>query len=88
MGLEEVVVDVPVLHPTASRGRYLTKTGDGHAVEGDLQADRFAIVERPSLKAADDFYASAQYAPWRAIRHGSSNSLAFNVPAMPETRLA
>ncbi|HXN37641.1 MAG TPA: DUF1330 domain-containing protein [Solirubrobacteraceae bacterium] len=56
-------------------GRYLSRTGQIEKVEGDRRRPQFIVlIEWPSKEAADDFYASEEYRPYRQARErGASN---------------
>ena len=56
-------------------GRYLARTGQIEKVEGEREPPQvFLIIEWPSKEAADGFYASEEYRPYReSRRHGARN---------------
>jgi len=64
----------------AAGGRYLAKTGDIVALEGDFVPNRLAIIEWPSAEQADAFYNSPEYAPMKAIRQKSAKTEFWTVP--------
>jgi uncharacterized protein (DUF1330 family) len=50
-------------------GRYLARTGRAQLVEGEAAAPRtYLIIEWPSKRAADEFFASEEYRPFRELR--------------------
>jgi len=54
--------------------RYLARGGEFRVYEGDYQPDRLIIVEFPSLKDIDSFYASDGYQALEAQRKSCSSS--------------
>ncbi len=56
-------------------GRYLARTGRIEKVEGERTPPQVSvIIEWPSKQAADEFYESEEYRPYReARRQGASN---------------
>jgi uncharacterized protein (DUF1330 family) len=58
-------------------GRYLARTPNVEKLEGDREpAQFFLIIEWPSKQAADDFYVSEEYRPYRERRlAGAENEL-------------
>jgi uncharacterized protein (DUF1330 family) len=58
-------------------GRYLARTPNFEKLEGDREPPQlFLIIEWPSKQAADDFYASDEYRPYRDRRQrGARNEL-------------
>lgn len=77
-----VIADVEVTDPAAYEGyrqavgatiaahggRYLARGGATDVVEGAWQPKRLVILEFPTLARAREWYASAAYAPLRALR--------------------
>jgi len=55
-------------------GRYLARGGEVAGLEGDAPAPRIAILEFPSLAQAKAWWASAEYAPAKALRHRTAKS--------------
>lgn len=55
-------------------GKYLTRAGHLHRVEGDLGIERIVIVEFESLDVARKFYESAEYAPLLKLRRETTQS--------------
>jgi uncharacterized protein (DUF1330 family) len=50
-------------------GRYLARTGQAETVEGDRKPPQtFLIIEWPSKEAAESFYESDEYRPYRERR--------------------
>jgi uncharacterized protein (DUF1330 family) len=50
-------------------GRYLSRTATIEKIEGERAAPQIAmIIEWPSKEAADEFYASEEYGPYREAR--------------------
>src|SRR4051794_1387601 len=58
-------------------GRYLARTGQVEAIEGEPAArTTVVLVEWPSKEAADEFYESEEYRPYREQRKaGAKNRL-------------
>ena len=48
-------------------GRYLARAADAHVIEGQPTKRKFVIIEFPTMKRAEEWYASASYA--RALKH-------------------
>ncbi|HMD51087.1 MAG TPA: DUF1330 domain-containing protein [Solirubrobacteraceae bacterium] len=61
----------------AHGGRYLARTSRAEKVEGERPlAQVYMIIEWPSKEAADSFYESAEYVPYRRNRErGARNEL-------------
>lgn len=55
-------------------GRYLARGGAMEVLEGDWRPTRMVIIEFPNMADLKAFYESAEYAPWRAIRRGLTES--------------
>jgi len=55
-------------------GKYLTRAGTSHPLEGDLGIARMVIVEFESLDTARRFYESAEYAPLLKMRKENTQS--------------
>jgi uncharacterized protein (DUF1330 family) len=55
-------------------GKYLTRAGAMHPLEGDLGIKRMVIVEFESLDTARRFYESAEYAPLLKLRKETTES--------------
>ena len=57
-------------------GRYLTKPGTHSLPEGGHWTPaRVVIVEFPDMQRLNDWYASAEYAPLKALRKASTSDL-------------
>jgi uncharacterized protein (DUF1330 family) len=58
-------------------GRYLARTARVEKIEGErARSQVFVIIEWPSKEAADAFYESDEYRPYRESRHaGARNEL-------------
>ena len=64
--------------PTIARfgGRYLTKPGSHGLPEGGhWTPERVVIVEFPDMQTLNAWYASAEYAPLKALRKASTSDL-------------
>lgn len=72
--VREYVADVTVIVERRG-GRYLARTSRIEKVEGEQDPPQvFLIIEWPSKEAADAFYASDEYRPYRESRRkGASN---------------
>lgn len=55
-------------------GKFVARGGDTETLEGDWQPGRIVIVEFPSKQKAKDWWASAGYAPAKAIRQSASKT--------------
>jgi uncharacterized protein (DUF1330 family) len=56
-------------------GRYLSRTVRIEKIEGDRAAPPVVVlIEWPSKEVADDFYASAEYRPYREARLQGANN--------------
>ena len=64
-------------------GRYLTRTPKIEQLEGTLPVPQFVvIVEWPSREAAQEFFASEEYRPYRESRiAGTANTSILLMPA-------
>ena len=81
-----VIVDIDVHDPetyeeykrlappaiAAYGGRYLARGGRTATLEGDWSPKRLVILEFPSLERAQQWWASAEYAEAKALRHRAS----------------
>ena len=56
-------------------GRYLTKPGAHEVLEGDWRPNRVVIVEFPSMAALKEWYRSAEYQPFIAMRRGAATDV-------------
>lgn len=54
-------------------GRFLVRGGEMAVLEGDWQPPRVVVLEFPSLQAARDWYASAEYAHAKEAREGAAH---------------
>ncbi len=56
-------------------GRYLARTGQIEKVEGERSQPQFIVlIEWPSKQAADEFYDSEEYRPYREARKGGAEN--------------
>jgi uncharacterized protein (DUF1330 family) len=56
-------------------GRYLARTAQIERIEGDAAPAQIRmIVEWPSKQAADEFYASEEYKPYREARRAGARN--------------
>jgi uncharacterized protein (DUF1330 family) len=55
-------------------GRYLVRGAKPHVLEGNLPLSALAILEFPSLAAAQKFYDSPEYKPVLSIRLANARS--------------
>jgi uncharacterized protein (DUF1330 family) len=54
-------------------GRYLARTGAVESIEGERTPPQVSlIIEWPSREAADEFYESAEYRPYREARRAGA----------------
>jgi uncharacterized protein (DUF1330 family) len=58
-------------------GRYLARTSQIEKVEGDRSPQGFLLIEWPSKEAADSFYESEEYRPYRESRLAGSTGELF-----------
>jgi uncharacterized protein (DUF1330 family) len=73
----------------ARGGRYLARTPRIEKLEGERRAPGvLLIIEWPSKQAADEFYESADYAPYRRSRELGSNSEVLLVAGEDSSRVA
>jgi uncharacterized protein (DUF1330 family) len=55
-------------------GRYLIRGGEQWRLEGNPPLNRLAVLEFPSVAAAEQFYNSAEYQPVMSLRLESTQS--------------
>ncbi|HWX74089.1 MAG TPA: DUF1330 domain-containing protein [Solirubrobacteraceae bacterium] len=56
-------------------GRYLARTGQVERIEGEgAPPQTLLLIEWPSKEAAEDFYASEEYRPYRERRRGGARN--------------
>ena len=55
-------------------GRFLVRGGGFAVLEGDMPYERIAVLEFPSRRAADEWYASPGYQAIRPIREQATTS--------------
>lgn len=56
-------------------GRYLTRTSQIHKLEGErTPAQVFLIIEWPTIEAAEEFYESEEYRPYREARRSGARN--------------
>ena len=68
---------ISVVTPMVERygGRYLARTANVELLEGDREAAQtFLIIEWPSKEAAEDFYESDEYRPYRDRRQAGARN--------------
>lgn len=58
-------------------GRYLARTPKIEQVEGERAPQGFLLIEWPSKEAADEFYESEEYRPYRESRQAGSTGELF-----------
>ncbi len=66
-------------------GRYLVRGNDVQALEGAWEHERMVVVEFPDKAAALGWYHSEQYAPLRAIRQRSAETVILLADGVPDT---
>lgn len=59
---------------TAHGGRYLVRGGQVTSLEGEPESRRVAVLEFPSLEAAEAFYRSAEYGAAMEKRRGAAQA--------------
>lgn len=64
---------------SAAGGRYLARGGEVEALEGDAPSGRTVVLEFPTMRAALDWYRSAEYTELRKIRASAANARAYVV---------
>lgn len=70
-------------------GRYLTRSSHVDMLEGTAMPGRvIVIVEWPSREAAQSFYESDEYRPYRESRTSGAKNTLFLVPAEDVARVA
>lgn len=74
----------PVL--ASLHGQYLARGGKVVPLEGEAPRSRIAIIEFPSLAAAESYWKSPQYQALAAIRHQHSKADAFIVEGLAPQR--
>ena len=81
-----VIADIDVIDPiryedykrlsplsiTKYGGRFLARGGEVQTLEGAWTPGRLVVIEFPSLARAHEWWASAEYAPARALRQATS----------------
>jgi uncharacterized protein (DUF1330 family) len=72
-GYEEYKAMVPAVLARYG-GRYLARGGEVACLEGAAPPGRVVVLEFPSLAQAKAWWASAEYAPARAIRQRTAKS--------------
>lgn len=55
-------------------GHYIVRGGRTETLEGDWRPNRFVILEFPDLDTARAWWASAEYAEAKALRHQAATS--------------
>jgi uncharacterized protein (DUF1330 family) len=55
-------------------GRYLVRGGRAEILEGGWLPSRFVILEFPTAEAGRAWWASAEYAPAKSLRHGCADA--------------
>jgi uncharacterized protein (DUF1330 family) len=53
-------------------GRFIARGGRTESLEGEWQPKRLVILEFPSVERAKEWWASAEYADAKALRHATS----------------
>jgi uncharacterized protein (DUF1330 family) len=56
-------------------GRYLTKPGSHHVLEGDWAPNRVVIVEFPDVASIREWYRAPEYQPLIALRQSAATDL-------------
>jgi uncharacterized protein (DUF1330 family) len=70
-------------------GRYLTRTPKIETIEGDHEPPQiYLIIEWPSKKVAETFYASDEYKPYLESRKAGSKGVLFLVAGEDVSNLA
>jgi uncharacterized protein (DUF1330 family) len=83
-----VIVDVQVHDPevyaeyrrltpgsiAAFGGRFVVRGGAAETLEGDWRPGRFVVLEFPTVERAKEWWASAEYAPAKALRQRSATT--------------
>ncbi len=94
-----VVLDIDVTDPevyarykelgpsavAAYGGRYLARGGRVESLEGSWRPARFVMLEFPTLEAGRAWWASAEYAEAKALRHASTRTDLLLVEGVPDT---
>jgi len=56
-------------------GRYLTRAGSHHVLEGDWRPNRVAVIAFPDMAALQAFYRSPEYQPLIALRQQAATDV-------------
>ncbi len=62
----------PSLEPF--NGKFIVRGGEIETLEGDWQAARIVVLEFPTKEAAKAWWASAEYAPAKALRQRTAKT--------------
>ena len=63
-------------------GRYLARAGKTVMLEGSPPPNRSVVIEFPSLQKLQDFWASPEYQPLRAVRERTATSRIYAVEGL------
>lgn len=63
-------------------GRYLTRGGAVEVLEGGWVPERLVLLEFPSMERARAWWASAEYAGAKAIRHATAETTMVLAPGL------
>lgn len=59
---------------TAFNGKFVVRGGQTETLEGGWEPGRMVVLEFPSVQQAKAWWASAEYAPAKTIRHRSAST--------------
>lgn len=68
----------------AAGGQFLAAGGRIEVIEGSWQPKRVVLHRWPSAQAFDRWYESAEYRPWRELRHGAASANVARVDGLSE----
>ena len=71
---------IPILHKHG--GQMIAGTPAPNVKEGDWDGNWAAVLQFPSMEAAEGWYNSAEYQPYKAIRMNELQSVRLIIPGM------
>jgi uncharacterized protein (DUF1330 family) len=58
----------------AYQGKFIVRGGQAETLEGDWQPGRVVVLEFPTIERAQQWWASEEYAPAKAIRQANAET--------------